>query len=120
MAFVTNSEQLKGDTTELKFIMDSGATQHMVNDERYFEKLQKIDELNIAVAKKNASITAKQQGEIVVKTFLEGDSSSKTMENVLLVNDLKCNLMSIRSLTKKGYRIVFEGDKVHASINGVT
>lgn len=98
--------------------MDSGATQHMVNDERYFDKLKKIDELNISVAKKNASILAKQQGDIVFKTFHEGDSSAKTMENVLLVNDLKFNLMSIRSLTKKGYRVVFDGDCAYASING--
>lgn len=116
-AFSTHSNQHSGDTTEIKFVLDSGATQHMVNDKRYFDKLEKIDELSISVAKKNQSISAKQRGEIAIKTFHDGDSSTKTMENVLLVNDLKCNLMSIRSLTKKGYRIVFEGDYAYASIN---
>lgn len=50
------------------------------------------------------------RGDIAVKTFYEGDSSTKTMQNVLLVKDLSCNLLSIRSLTKKGYKVVFEGD----------
>jgi len=39
------------------------------------------------------------------------------MKNVLYVKDLKCNLMSIRSLTKKGYRVIFEGDYAYASID---
>ena len=117
-AFNTQTEQNTDNFTEIKFILDSGATQHMVNDKQYFDKLEKIDGLNISVAKKNQSITAKQRGNIIVKTFHEGDTSPKTMENVLLVNDLKCNLMSIRSLTKKGYTIVFDGDFAYASING--
>lgn len=90
----------------------------MVNEKRYFEKLDHIDELNISVAKKNESISAKQKGNIMIKTVHAGDSAPKKMENVLLVNDLKCNLMSIRSLTKKGYKIVFEGDYAYASLNG--
>lgn len=112
--------QSDDEATKIKFILDSGATQHMVNDKRYFDKLNNIDEIQIAVAKKNQSISAKQQGDISVKTFHENDTSTKTMENVLLVKDLKCNLMSIRSLTKRGYNILFEGDYAYASLNGET
>lgn len=108
------------DTQQIKFVLDSGATQHMVNNKRYFEQLKQIDEVEISVAKKNACISAKQQGEISVKTFHNGDNSTKTMKDVLLVKDLKCNLMSIRSLTKQGYRVVFENDYAYASIDGKT
>lgn len=116
-AFSTNVSG-NSNFSQIKFCLDSGATQHMVNDKRYFDTLNKIDELSISVAKKNQSISAKERGNILVKTFHEGDTTSKTMENVLLVNDLKCNLMSIRSLCQKGYRIVFEGDYAYASIGG--
>jgi len=92
----------------------------MVNDKRYFIELEDIDNVNISVAKKNESITAKQQGNISIKTFYGDDTSAKTMKNVLFVKDLKCNLMSIRSLTKRGYCIIFEGDYAYASINNET
>lgn len=115
-----HTTQRNDDSAHIKFVFDSGATQHMVNDKRYFDHLENVDEIEISVAKKNQCISANQQGEITVKTFHDGDSSSKTMQNVLLVKDLSSNLMSIRSLTKKGYRIVFEGDCAYASINGKT
>lgn len=108
------------DTMELKLLLDSGATQHMVNDEQYFDSLENVDEININIAKKNQSVSAKQQGDISVKTLYEGDTSTAVMKDVLLVKDLPCNLMSIRSLTKKGYRIVFEGDYAYGSIDGKT
>lgn len=108
----------RDDAQRIKFVLDSGATQHMVNDKRYFDELKSIDKIEISVAKRNQCISAKHQGEISVKTFHDGDDSVKTMKNVLLVNDLKCNLMSIRSLTKNGYRVVFEGDDAYASIDG--
>lgn len=112
--------QRSNNPSQIKFVLDSGATQHMVNDNRYFDRLEDIDEVQISVAKKNQKISARQRGEILVKTFHDGDSSVKTIQDVLLVKDLKCNLMSIRSLTKKGYRIAFEGDYAYASINGQT
>jgi len=114
--FQKNSTQHKH-ISSIKFVLDSGATQHMVNDERYFDELKDIDKINISVAKKNESLTAKQQGDIMINTLYEGDSSTKIMKNVLYVKDLKCNLMSIRSLTKKGYRIIFKGDYAYASID---
>lgn len=106
--------------TQIKFVLDSGATQHMVNDKRYFDHLENINELEISVAKKNEMISARQQGEITVETHYKGISSIKTMKNVLYVPDLKCNLLSIRSLTKNGYRIVFEGDIAYVMMNDET
>lgn len=108
--------QQHDDIMQIKFVLDSGATQHMVNDERYFDKLEDINKVEISVAKRNQNISAKQQGEILIKTFYDGDSSVKAIQDVLLVKDL----MSIRSLTKKGYRILFEGDYAYASVNGQT
>lgn len=92
-----NSAQRSEYMSRIKFVLYSGATQHMVNDKRYFVELEDIDNVNISVAKKNESITAKQQGDISVKTFYGNDTSPKTMKNVLFVKDLKCNLYNINS-----------------------
>ena len=40
-----------------------------------------------------------------------GDSSPPIIENILLVNNLKYNLLSISQLRNKGYRVVFESSK---------
>lgn len=113
--------QRSNSTSQIKFVFDSGATQHMVNEKRYFNNgTQAIDEIDISVAKKHQSISANQQGDIAIKTLYDGDTSTKIMEDVLLVNDLKCNLMSIRCLTKKGYVVKFEGDTAHVSLDGKT
>lgn len=112
--------QRSSDTSKIKFVLDSGATQHMVNEKRYFNNMHAIDKVDISVAKRNQSISANQQGDIAVKTLYEGDTSTKIMEDVLLVNDLKCNLMSIRCLTRKGYVVKFNGDTAYVSLNGET
>lgn len=112
--------QRSSDTLQIKFVLDSGATQHMVNEKRYFNSMHDIDKIDISVAKRNQSISANQQGDIAVKTLYDGDTSTKRIENVLLVDDLKCNLMSIRSLTKKGYVVKFDGDTAHVSLDGKT
>lgn len=103
---------------QVKFILDSGATEHMANDPKFFDALTNISEIPISVAKKNQCMTTNQCGNIRVKTFTDGDCKTKTMRDVLFVKDLKCNLMSIRNLTQHGYTVVFEGDKATVSHNG--
>lgn len=105
------------DAIEIKFILDSGATEHMVNNKEYFDCLYNIDSIDIAVAKKDQKLKATQRGDITMKTF---HNETKTMKNVLFVKELKCNLMSIPSLTKKGYKIKFDGDFAYVSFNGKT
>lgn len=106
------------DSSHIKFILDSGATEHMANNESFFYELCDTNNINISVAKRNSSISANQKGDIHVKLFQSGDCEKKTIRDVLYVKDLKCNLMSIRSLTKHGYRIVFEGDVAEVSKDG--
>lgn len=105
---------------EIRFVLDSGATEHMVNEKSYFNKLVDIDHVHINVAKKNQKLVATQQGEIKVSSFYKGESKSRTIKEVLHVRDLKCNLMSIRALTKGGFKVVFEGDFANIIFNGVT
>jgi len=58
--FQKNSAQHCKHISSIKFVLNSDATQHMVNNERYFDELKDIDKVNISVAKKNESSTAKQ------------------------------------------------------------
>lgn len=106
------------DATQIKFVLDSGATEHMVNGKRYFSELTDIDDITISVAKRNQRLVAKQRGSIKIRTFCNGNSDVKTMKSVLLIEDLKCNLMSINVLTNRGYTIQFENDCAYVSHSG--
>lgn len=57
--------------TQIKFCFDSGATQHMVNDKRYFDTLEEIDELSISVAKKNHTIQRNNEATLKLKHFMK-------------------------------------------------
>lgn len=102
----------------IEFVLDSGATHHIVNNKMFFNNLRKIEPIVISTAKSGTSLMAKQQGDISIKTFFKDDCSTKTIQNVLFVENLKCNLMSIRQLTGKGYEITFNGDVAFVSRNG--
>lgn len=108
------------DVTQIKFILDSGATEHMVNNKHCFNELIGIGDMHISVAKKNQRIVAKHRGSITVKSFFDGKYTHRTMKNVLYVPDLHCNLMSVRNLTKNGYEVKFENDCARIMKNGKT
>lgn len=108
------------DAMQIKFVLDSGATEHMVNKKEYFDCLSNIDAVGISVAKKNEMIVARQKGDIIIKTFYNGDTKTKTLKNVLFVKELKCNLLSIKSLTAKGYTVNFGKDIAYVLFKGKT
>lgn len=73
------------DASHIKFILDSGATEHMANNESFFNELCQTDDINISVAKRNASLCANQKGDINVKIHENGDISKKSIRDVLFV-----------------------------------
>lgn len=114
----TSKASKTDDEAKIKFKMDSGATDHLSNEKDKFDILNSINPVNISVAKQGTKITASEQGNIKIKTLKKGDSSIKTIQNVLYVKDLQCNLLSIRRLAKLGYTITFKGDDATVSMNG--
>lgn len=108
------------DVTRITFILDSGATEHMVNNKNYFDELVGIGEMHISVAKKNQRIVARHRGQINVKTFYDGKYTQRKMKNVLYVPELHCNLMSVKNLTRNGYEVKFEHDYARIMYNGKT
>lgn len=76
-------------SSQIKFVLDSGATEHMVNNENYFDSLSTIEDISISSAKQGAGMCAKQHGDISVKTFYNGDCGTKVIKDVLFVKDLK-------------------------------
>ncbi|KAG5882290.1 hypothetical protein JTB14_006952 [Gonioctena quinquepunctata] len=111
IAFIASANNITSTTTqeEIEFIADSGATDHLINDEVYFNggavDLEKPIRIN--VAKEGESLIATKVGTITTTTC--------KLENVLFVPGLRCNLLSISRCKSAGLCVKFEKSKIECS-----
>lgn len=90
-----------GTKTTMRFIIDSGASEHMANDEAMFTELWTLTKpVIIGVAKNGASITATKCGTILGIISRNGSERQCTLTNVLFIENLKYNLLSVSRLIK--------------------
>jgi hypothetical protein len=55
----------KGRIEDMTFILDSGSSDHMVNDRSFFHSICKLDQpMFINIAKSGEAMVAKEQGEV--------------------------------------------------------
>ena len=85
-----------------RWYLDSGCSRHMTGDPSQFSKLTSIDEGYVTFGDNN-------KGKIIGKGTI-GNKSNFFIEDVLLVDGLKHNLLSISQLCDKGYIIRFESN----------
>lgn len=103
-----SNKRRNSEVTSMRWCIDSGATEHMANDERYFAELKKMSTpMKIGVAKNGTSLTATQIGTIRGNVIVNGRKHPCTVKNVLYIEDLKCNLFSIRRLEEAGMKAMF-------------
>jgi transposase InsO family protein len=109
IAFNTVAENLMS----MHWYLDSGASDHMVNDEQYFKDKKRMENpIKIAVAKSGESLKAEYVGDIDVISVVNGKKIKCVVENVLYVPGLKCNLFSVRRMEMIGMKITFEDGNV--------
>ncbi|CAL9098073.1 unnamed protein product [Musa textilis] len=85
-----------------KWYLDSGCSKHMTGDPSQFSKLSSQDEGFITFGDNN-------QGKIIGKGTID-NKSTFSIDNVLLVDGLKYNLLSISQLCDNGYIVRFESN----------
>ncbi|KAK9709784.1 hypothetical protein QE152_g26402 [Popillia japonica] len=97
-----------GEERNISWFLDSGATEHMVNNKYLFTALKNLKEpIKIAVAKQGQMLEAHSVGNIDIISEVNGKQMKIPVQNVLYVPDLLNNLLSIRKLEDKGMRITF-------------
>ncbi|XP_076656357.1 uncharacterized protein LOC143361002 [Halictus rubicundus] len=90
---------------KISFIIDSGATDHVVKDIEVFKTLSTLDKpIKISVAKKGEAISATKIGTIDVTTNL---GATGVLENVLYAPEATTNLLSVRRIQQSGMTIIF-------------
>ena len=112
--------RIQESNVKVKWILDSGASQHMTNMKDWFEKYT-ILENPIIIETASSTITAIGRGNIRMKTFVNGEERLCVMHNVLHVPNIRDNLLSISNLQKRKFNVHFKGDDETAEIskNGV-
>ena len=94
---------MRAKTKKNMWYLDSGCSHHMTGDQAMFSSTSHKDGGYVTFGD-NA------KGKIVGKGKV-GKSPSPTIENVLLANGLKHNLLSISQFCDKNYKVVFKLDR---------
>lgn len=85
----------------IRFALDSGATDHMVNDDSVLVDCVNIDnDASIKCAKKQSSLSARKRGTLFTRN---ANGVGLKFNNVIFSPDLAVNLISIRRLNEKGF-----------------
>lgn len=90
---------------EITFILDSGASDHIVNREELFDNFVILNPVFlISVAKNGQFVSATKKGSMKVTSNM---GVQGTLEDVLFCPEVPYNLMSVSKLQKAGYTIIF-------------
>lgn len=105
-----SSHKLMNNDQDFVFVVDSGATNHLVNKDvgQYMTNVENIS-YKINVAKSGESIIAKRQGTLHIQ--VEGGRNI-TIKDVLECENLSYNLLSVRKIEEKGLKVSFENKAV--------
>lgn len=108
VSFLTEHINEKKNTDSTRWILDSGASSHMVNNKNLITDLQEnISE--IGTAKQNQKMLLGGSGKIEMKDC--------TLSEVISVPELSKNLLSVNKITQNGGEVVFKKDKVQVFKN---
>ena len=105
-------------TSEIVFALDSGATDHFVNDINLFVDVKQLTyPKQICVAKTEQSIVVSQVGTI---EGLSNSGVNVTLKNVLYSPEFRENLLSVSKIVQAGIAVKFEEDRAVLTKNGYT
>lgn len=92
--------------------IDSGCSDHLANDKSLFVELEPLKcPVEIAIAKNDECIVAKHSGKVKVISKVNNKDLLCTIENVLFVPELRCNLFSVMRVDDAGMRVTYaEGE----------
>ena len=94
---------------EFEWILDSGSSSHMMNDESLFKEIF-WQETEIGIAKKKEKMKARGVGIVETEKCI--------LNNVLFVPELSKNLLSISAIVQNGGQVVFVNNKTEIRKDG--
>ncbi|WVY89239.1 hypothetical protein V8G54_034753 [Vigna mungo] len=96
----TNTEDTR--TAQNIWYVDSGCSNHMTYNRSWMMNLDESKKSKVRVADNN-TLRVKGIGSVKIK---RKNGLHAALENVMLVPEMKCNLLSVGQLTEKGYTVI--------------
>jgi len=85
------------------WLIDSGCTNHMTNDQKLFKELDKTIVSKVKIG--NGDFISVKGKETIAIESLKG---LKHISDVLYVPDIDQNLLNVAQLVEKGFKVIFE------------
>ena len=108
--FVTVGSYALASVTEKerkKWLVDSGASSHMANDESQFTEQRKLEEPENIKVGDGYFVKAEYEGTVELEVEVNGKMQKCTLKNVLYVPELSYNLLSVSKATDAGKKVLF-------------
>lgn len=106
MLFSVTEEEVSSQEDDDTWLVDSGCTNHMTKEVKYFITLDRSIKVPIKVGNGQRIITA-GKGNIQVMT----SQGEKIIKEVFFVPDLARNLLSVSQMISNGYGVLFEATR---------
>lgn len=105
-----NVEVLTAEANTVNWLLDSGCSDHIVNDDRYFCEYKKLDNpVNIRVGD-GFSLKSEKIGKITMHCYANYQLHKIDIDNVYYVPNMKRNLLSVSSIVNRGNMIKFQNE----------
>lgn len=117
-AFMIGDYQYEKVENTITFVLDSGASDHLVNRDDLFASFTELkNPLKISIAKNEAFITATKKGTINV---ISNMGVPGVLEDVFYCREVPHNLLSVRKMQQAGMTIIFHENGVEVNKGGKT
>lgn len=115
-AFMTGDYQEEEQGNNIRFLLDSGAADHIINREDLFiDHTDLSTPLKISIAKTGEFISATKKGTLQVTSNM---GIQGVLEGVLFCREVPYNLLSVSKIQQAGYTIIFDQDGAKICKNG--
>ncbi|CAH2105332.1 unnamed protein product [Euphydryas editha] len=98
-----------GHFEQSKWLVDSGASQHMCRDRNLFTTYFPLNNKSVIIGNGN-EISALGRGQVAVQVYDGRQWVNTIIDNVLFVPELKTNLFSVKCATERGYVVNLDND----------
>ena len=89
-----------------EWVVDSGATMHMTWDKGVFFTYAAMEDMPNVRLGDDRHVKAEGRGSVCLR--IKDDKEAESLSSVLYVPDLSCNQFSVRDITDKGNRMMFD------------
>ena len=122
IGLVTTSQVLvaKGTLKPNHWIIDSGATCHICNDEQMFTELKSLKRTQSVILRDGHRLEATARGVVELRLVLpDGVTRGCQLHDVLYVPDLSYNLLSVSKMAEAGKRVNFYNTRCLVTMTAV-